>query len=71
METRKTDEGLSLRVLFVSDGRMGQEMDRCACANADAVADCFDEERAETQGEAIYWSVYIHRPSPIVMSAGY
>lgn len=59
METRKTDE--ALRVLFVSDGRMGQEMDRCACANA--VADCFDEERAETQGQALNLLVRLRTPT--------
>lgn len=42
---------------------MRQEMDRCVCANADAVADCFDEERAETQGEALNLPICLHTPT--------
>lgn len=38
-------------------------MDRCVCANVDAVADCFDEERAETQGEALNLPVCPRTPT--------
>lgn len=43
-------------------------MDRCVRANADAVADCFDEERAETQGEALTLPV---RPRTPTLTYGY